>query len=173
MDLDEFTFPATHPTTTPIDSPPLWRLSPSASPTPSYLEATTGMKLNIKTSENGNFYSRKSCSFLEGKCLTKRSRLSGNNEDDDQAQEKMDMLWEDLNYEELFKSKRDSRLFEFHSKGSNEVMEFGCVPTPFKLVRTSTMKGGGSKIKRPSMVVLIKVLKRLFVLQQFAKKRSR
>ncbi|XP_021760254.1 uncharacterized protein LOC110725093 [Chenopodium quinoa] len=173
MEIDEFTFPTTNPNNSPIDSPPLWRLSPAASPTPSYEEARKELKLNAKIAENGNFYSRKSCSFLEGKCLTKRSKLGGNNFNDDQDQEKMDMLWEDLNYEELFKNKRDPRMIEFHGnypKGSNEIVQFGCVPTPFKLVRTSTLKN--TKSKKPSMLLLVKVLKRLFVLQQSTKKRS-
>lgn len=92
-----------------------------------------------------------------------------NNDDQDQDQEKMDMLWEDLNYEELFKKKSDSRMIEF--QGSKDVVEFGCVPAPFKLVRTNNLKG--VKSKKPSMLVLVKVLKRLFVLQQSAKKRPR
>ncbi|XP_021748618.1 uncharacterized protein LOC110714417 [Chenopodium quinoa] len=175
MEIDEFTFPTTNPNNSPIDSPPLWRLSPAASPTrSSYEAARKELKLNAKITENGNFYSRKSCSFLEGKCLTKRSKLGGNNFNDEQDQEKMDMLWEDLNYEELFKNKRDPRMIEFHGnypKGSNEVVQFGCVPTPFKLVRTSTLKNTKSN-KKPSMLLLVKVLKRLFVLQQSTKKRS-
>ncbi|XP_048504340.1 uncharacterized protein LOC125499502 [Beta vulgaris subsp. vulgaris] len=178
MEIDEFTFPTTNPDNTPIDSPPLWRLSPTASPTPSYEEAIKGLKLTAKIGENGNFYSRKSCSFLEGKCLMKRSKMCDSNnsttqEYDQDHQEKMDMLWEDLNYEELFKSRRDSRNIDYHEKftrGSNEVVEFGCVPTPFKLVRTNNIKSGNNK-RLPSMIVLVKVLKRFFVLHQSAKKK--
>ena len=172
MELDEFTFPTTNPST-PIDSPPLWRLSPSASPTPSYNQSPTTKESNFvpkKRDQNGNFYSRKSCSFLEGKCLMKRSKMGTNNhhntmymQDDDQ--EKMDMIWEDLNYEELFKNNHG-----FNPKLNNEVVEFGCVPASFRLVRTNNMKN--NTFKKPSFFVFVKIIKRLFVLQQSAKNKS-
>ena len=171
MERDEFTFPISSPNHSPIHSPPLWQLSPSASPTPSYGESRKGY---YDYYQNGNFSPRRSCTtyLIEGSCLSKRSKMEEN--DEDMLEDKMDMLWEDDLDEEMYRKK-----IEFSSKKSCEMVEFGCVPTSFKFIKSSSnVKNVNNSVvikskKKPSIFVLMKVLNKFFAPQQFSNKRSR
>uniref|UniRef100_A0A7C9DCP5 Uncharacterized protein n=1 Tax=Opuntia streptacantha TaxID=393608 RepID=A0A7C9DCP5_OPUST len=184
----DFTFPISDPTNSPIDSPPLWRLSPAASPTPSHSQQTPSSKLvdfHISQTENmainyGGGTQRKSCSSVEGGGLLRRLRMGcGEN---DQDEEKMDMLWEDLNEEVTRKDRISKRTFNLHDYsrgGQNKLMELGCVPTSFRLVKNNDYDHNKKVVKngkKPSVVLLMKAFRKLFLLhhsqQSSAKKRS-
>ncbi|KAK9713751.1 hypothetical protein RND81_06G049300 [Saponaria officinalis] len=201
--MEEFTFPINEQNNySPIDSPPLWQLSPTASPTPSY-----GVPRSVLAQNCVTWSPSKACSYnLEGMCFFKRSKMEEN--DDEKQEDKMDELWEDLNEEMFCKNRANNKIFELHnnnnhknnndnnnnfSKGGDEMVQFGCVNTSFKMVndknnninnsniynnKNVNNRGGvGNLVKRnkkASMVVLMKVLRKFFVLQQLSiKKRSR
>ncbi|KAL9245493.1 hypothetical protein vseg_019139 [Gypsophila vaccaria] len=195
VEKEEFTFPIHDPSYSPIDSPPLWQLSPTASPTPSYGKKCGGYGgVPTWSPRNSGSYN------LEGSCLFKRAKMEEN--DDEKLEDKMDGLWEDLN-EEMMSKKHAKKLHEFSkrtsSKNNSEMVEFGCVPTNFKFVsknnnsnhsindhnynkysvnynKNVNNKGGVGNLvksnKKPSMVVLMKVLRKFFVLQQSSTKRT-
>ena len=145
-----------------IDSPPLWNLSPIASPNSRHEEPPKG-----SAKEEGNdlkdekdyclwpkpieyIRQRKSFSHVEtgGKLVIKDGK-----EDSDHEEQKMDMLWENFN-EEL--SKNSSSRSNTSSR-----MQFGCV----KALKTSKINSATLSAKKPGMVVILKVLRKLFLLQ--------
>ncbi|CAN4081412.1 unnamed protein product [Withania somnifera] len=159
---DDFSFPAI--TNTPprfIESPPLWRTTSVAS---SCLQKNPRNDHNI-TSTKGEGHDneenldmsplifnkskyinqRKSFSYKEGAAAMKRMI----EDDDDEEEEKMDKLWENLNEEVSNQIKARTSCGKDHTKK----VEYRCVKS-FDLSKAS---------KRPSLVVLIKVLKKVFL----------
>ncbi|XP_020221907.1 uncharacterized protein LOC109804484 [Cajanus cajan] len=144
METEEFSFPRINDTCAHnIDSPPLWNLSPAASPNPYQ---------GIKGEENEFFRAklvaeaqRKSFSYVEN-C---RKKIGLEEEED----ERMDLLWEDLN-EELYTTTGSA------TSSSREVVEFRCVPS---LTVANANKGALLPTRnKPGMVVIVKVIKKLF-----------
>lgn len=144
MDTEEFSFPRISDTCSHnIDSPPLWNLSPAASPNP-YQGSRRG--------ENDCFGAklvaevhRKSFSYVEN-----RRGKNGFEEEED----KMDLLWEDFN-EQLYSTTTGSA-----TSSSREVVEFRCAQ---ELTVAKTCHNGLLPSKnKPAMVVIVKVIKKLF-----------
>jgi hypothetical protein len=82
-------------------------------------------------------------------------------DDEEEEEDKMDMLWEDLN-EELSRNSSTSRS---NTSSSRDIGELGCV----KALTTSRNNGGAATLatrKPAGMVVIMKVLKKLFLLQK-------
>ena len=157
MDTDDFSFPRisdTHAHN--IDSPPLWNLSPAASPNPYQRnkggeDDCFGEKLTAQVQ-------RKSFSCVENG----RQRIRLDDDDDD---DKMDLLWEDFN-EELYSTTTGSA-----TSSSREVVEFRCAPAS-----TVAKANDGALIptkNKPSMVVIVKVLKKLFSVNNAQRKPRR
>ncbi|XP_021895994.1 uncharacterized protein LOC110813247 [Carica papaya] len=155
---EEFSFPTI--TDCGIDSPPLWHLSPAASPDSFHQQI--GDKLRAGREENNGFAAsnseptrgnkqRKSFSYF-GKYSSMVS--------DDEVEEKMDMLWEDFN-EELkrsYSSRKESNSFP---SGGDKNMKVNVID--LKLSKT----GAGAAMispRKPSLLVFIKVMKKLFLL---------
>ncbi|KAL9382493.1 hypothetical protein Peur_025528 [Populus x canadensis] len=166
MATEDFTFPIfTDPVSCSIDSPPLWCLSPAASPDPYHEEtskesSTEGEERDqvfknsfptepIKHLTQGKSFSRKE---ELGSAASELVRRNGSLND---KEEKMDMLWEDFNTEEtLTRSHSSSRL-------DSEAVHMGCV----KALRLS--KPNGTAIisaRKPGLVVFMKELKSLFLI---------
>ncbi|KAA8538615.1 hypothetical protein F0562_028191 [Nyssa sinensis] len=152
MATEDFTFPTI--TDTPprfIDSPPLWR---SASATFRHEETErrgpTAEGENVSPQQTIIKYGqRKSFSCIESGVKTLTEDAS-----EDDEEEKMDMLWEECFNEELskkFGSGPDSDM------SPGRMVEFGCVHA-LKLSKT------GVSGKRPTVVVFMKFLKKLFLL---------
>ena len=143
MDTEEFSFPRITDTCSHnIDSPPLWNLSPAASPNPyqgnKREDDIFGAKLVAEVH-------RKSFS-----CVEDRRRKHGFEEEED----KMDLLWEDFN-EELYSTTTGSA-----TSSSREVVEFRCAQ---ELTVAKTCHNGLIPSKnKPAMVVIVKVIKKLF-----------
>ncbi|OIT36043.1 PREDICTED: uncharacterized protein LOC109242573 [Nicotiana attenuata] len=164
---DDFSFPTI--TNTPpcfIESPPLWRTTSIASgpleknPRNDHIIASTKKEVDHEEkfdmspliSNKSNYINqRKSFSYIEGAAAMKRmieDEQSHNHEEEveeeeeEEEEEKMDMLWENFNEE------------------SNQIMTRCC--------ENDTKKGQALSLsrasKRPSLVVLIKVLKKVFLL---------
>ncbi|XP_054787422.1 uncharacterized protein LOC129293456 [Prosopis cineraria] len=138
----EFSFPVINDSYSSfsIDSPPLWNLSPATSPNPYY-----GGLIR----EEGQ---RKSFSCIE------IGRLVSNEEEqeDDEGKQKMDLLWEDFN-EEL-SSSREKVEFRTVAKRRNSNASSGALILPSK----SGISNNKDRNNKPGMVVLVKVLKKLF-----------
>ncbi|XP_027364673.1 uncharacterized protein LOC113871768 [Abrus precatorius] len=148
MDIEDFSFPTVSDTCTyNFDSHPLWNLSPKGSSN-SYHVLVEGSKENEKDCFEAKLVSkgkRKSFSCVQnGKETTVV--------DDEEVP--MDLLWEVFN-EELSSASR------FAHSSSKETVEF-------KYARALTVaKTNGSLLQtkyKPSMVVIVKVLKKLFSL---------
>ncbi|KAA8546326.1 hypothetical protein F0562_002935 [Nyssa sinensis] len=146
MATEDFSFPKISQTPPCfIESPPLWRASNST--LPRHEETERGGDLKGEDDFSTTKYSqRKSFSCIEGSMKTAT----------EDEEEKMDMLWEDLN-EELSKS-CGSRPDSGVSPGI--VVEFGRMQKALKLSKT------GISGKRSSVVVFMKVLKNLFLLHK-------
>lgn len=163
-----FSFPIT-PIHSPIDSPPLWTLSPAASPAyriprkrPSYLEA--GGLINIRRLR------------FTG-CESDNPEDDDNNNDEDREEEKMGMMWEAWN-EELSKHRRQI-MMDLHT--SNSVFKLpkcanGNNVTANYAANTADESGNVMKTnivkKKRSVLVVVKVLKKLFLLHQSASSKS-
>jgi len=165
---EDFTFPIfTDPFSCSIDSPPLWCLSPAASPDHPYHEETSKESSTEGEESDQEEESYKDCfptepinhltprkSFSSVEELGKLVRRNGNRND---KEEKMDMLWEDFNTEErLPRSHSSSRL-------DSETVSMGCV----EALRMSKPNNGATAIfspRKPGLVVVMKVLKRFFLL---------
>lgn len=147
METEDFSFPRINDTCAHnIDSPPLWNLSPAASPNPYQ---------GNKREENDCFgekliaeSQRKSFSCVE----IGRKRF-GLDDDDDEQEDKMDLLWEDFN-EELSSTTGSA------TSSSREGVELRCGPS-LAVAKTNNGKLVPTKNKH-SMVVIVKVLKKLF-----------
>ncbi|KAK9943447.1 hypothetical protein M0R45_009054 [Rubus argutus] len=159
---DEFSFPTvdkirSSSNSTTIDSPPLWRLSPAATSTDDDDDDDEEDHSAITTPVE-NYNQRKSFSGNESGL-----RIMG--ADDDQItintttteeEEKMDMLWEDFN-EELYPI-RSTSTSDFNNYVSGEMLQLGCVGLGAFNLPKSTIT------TKPGVVVIVKVLKRLFFL---------
>ncbi|KAM7519173.1 hypothetical protein LguiB_018135 [Lonicera macranthoides] len=150
-DQEDFTFPTTTPPRF-LGSPPLWQSTTSTSSLQKQPKKKQPINQEEETFSNSkpiiisNINRRKSLSYIDDYCS-------------DDGDEKMDMLWEDLNEE--------------YSKNCGLVPVPDSGGSPGSMVRFGCVKGGG---KRPNMVVFVKVLKKLFVLHnshRSIKKRSR
>ena len=141
MDTEDFSFPRICDNCAyGIDSPPLWNLSPAGSPNP-YQVLREGNK-----GDDG-----KDC--FEPKVASKGQRIScvqyGKKRMGlDSEEDPMDLLWEGFN-EEL------TSTIGAATSSSREVVEFRCGTANGALVQTTN---------RPGMVVIVKVLKKLFFL---------
>ncbi|RDX80021.1 hypothetical protein CR513_39475, partial [Mucuna pruriens] len=144
MDTEEFSFPRINDTCAHnIDSPPLWNLSPAASPNPYQ---------GKKKGENDCFGAklvaesqRKSFSYVEN--VRKRIGL-------EEEEDRMDLLWEDFN-EELYSTTTGSA-----TSSSREVVEFRCASA-----LTVAKSNDGALFptrNKPGMVLIVKVIKKLF-----------
>ncbi|GLU06776.1 hypothetical protein SLE2022_237740 [Rubroshorea leprosula] len=155
MTTEDFSFPTitdSYPYS--IDSPPLWHLSPAASPDVVHYKSMRERERGEKEDDDRDCFvteekQRKSCSYIEKG--SKMSRRVGNAED---GTEKMDLLWENFN-EELSRS-CSSRM------DYGDMMGLGCVQA-LKLSKTS---GGMFSSKKPSVVVLFKSFRKLFLLHR-------
>ncbi|OAY23703.1 uncharacterized protein LOC110606492 [Manihot esculenta] len=173
---DYFSFPTTTDTTSSaIDTPPLWRLSPAASP--DFCHGTTKTEEEEEEEEDSDQdedyqdclpthqpikYSTqiKSCSWAE---RGGGAKLDDENED---KEEKMDMLWEDFNEELSIKRSPSSLRFD----SDIHMVKMGCIHQ-IQSLRSSTKTTSTAMVspKKPpaaaaSLVVFIKVLKKLFLL---------
>ncbi|MCE0481437.1 hypothetical protein HAX54_039205 [Datura stramonium] len=152
---DDFSFPTI--TNTPscfLESPPLWRPTSVASnrlqknPTSdhSYIASTKGEDheehLDMSPLMSNYINQRKSFSYIEGVAAMKRIF-------EDEEEEKMDMLWENLNEEISNQITTRTSCGKDHTKK----VDYKCVKS-LNLSKAS---------KRPSLVVLIKVLKKVFL----------
>jgi hypothetical protein len=170
MATEDFSFPTTGDTFPPcsIDSPPLWRLSPAASPNSSHEEPPNGAAKgeDHRNDEEDCFATgqikcsqRKSFSSVEG---CRRVANDDDDDDDDDEEDKMDMLWEDFN-EELSRNSSTSRS---NTSSSRDIVELGCG----KALTASKTHGTTLTTRKPGMVVIMKVLKKLFLMQNSHRK---
>ncbi|XP_055835109.1 uncharacterized protein LOC129903582 [Solanum dulcamara] len=161
---DDFSFPTI--TNTPprfLESPPLWRTTSVASrrlqknPKNDHNIASIkgegdhhdheeNLDMSPLISNKSNYINqRKSFSYIEGDAAMKRMNIEN---EDDQEEEKMDMLWENLNEE------MSNQIMTRTTCGKDaKKVEYKCVKS-LNLSKAS---------KRPSLVVLIKVLKKVFL----------
>ncbi|KAK7380607.1 hypothetical protein VNO78_33122 [Psophocarpus tetragonolobus] len=142
MDTEEFSFPRISDNCAHnIDSPPLWNLSPAASP---ISNECYGAKLVAEAH-------RKSFSYVES-----RKRFGLEEEEDD----RMDLLWEDFN-EELYSTTTTTG--SATSSSSREVVEFRCAPSLSVVAKANnTNRSLISTKNKAGMVVIVKVMKKLF-----------
>ncbi|KAJ4826173.1 hypothetical protein Tsubulata_034269 [Turnera subulata] len=183
MATEDFSFPAITDTfPNPIDSPPLWCLSPAASPAhyscthndgePAASEESTEgseeeaeeedfkdcLPVEEEPPSNHKYVARKSCSDLEDLVAAKLAANIAKGSSVitlEDKEDKMDMLWEDFNTEELFPRSTDTE------KSDSDVVSIGCVEA-LRLPKTGS--GAIFAAKKPSLVVFMKVLKKLFLL---------
>ncbi|XVF29980.1 hypothetical protein REPUB_Repub16aG0018000 [Reevesia pubescens] len=151
---EEFSFPTTtdlYPCG--IDSPPLWRLSPAASPDVFLDRKAKDCSTTEEEEEEVCFpgrpdehEERKSFSYVE-----KGSKLSKKVVGEDE-EEKMDLLWEDFN-EELPRSRSSS-------SSGDHMVELGCG----QALKLSKNNAPMFSPRRTSMLVFMKALRRLFLL---------
>ncbi|QCD94293.1 hypothetical protein DEO72_LG5g2376 [Vigna unguiculata] len=150
MDTEEFSFPRITDTCShTIDSPPLWNLSPAASPNP-YQGNRRG--------ENDCFGAAKLVAEVHRKsfsCVENRRKKNGF-EEEEEEEEKMDLLWEDFN-EELYSTTTTGSA----TSSSREVVEFRNAHelTLAKTTHNSLLHPTKNK---PAMVVIVKIFKKLF-----------
>ncbi|XP_016179298.1 uncharacterized protein LOC107621823 [Arachis ipaensis] len=166
MDTDEFNFPRISDTHAhAIDSPLLWNLSPIASPNPYQKN---------KGEEDGDFFGAKLISQVQRKSFSSvETRIQQRTLlDDDDEEEKIDLLWEDFNEELMCSSTTGSSA----TSSSREEVEFRCA-TPassrFANNNNDALVPATKNINRPSMVVIVKVLKKLFSVNNYQKKPRR
>ncbi|XP_027348634.1 uncharacterized protein LOC113860166 [Abrus precatorius] len=147
MDTEEFSFPRITDTCAHnIDSPPLWNLSPAASPNP--YQEKKGEESECMGAKLAAEARRKSFSYVEN-C---RKRIGLCNDYEEEL-DRMDLLWEDFN-EELSTTTGSA------TSSSREVVEFRCAP-PLTVAKTNNSALIPTKNK-PGMVVIVKVMKKLF-----------
>ncbi|MED6132539.1 hypothetical protein PIB30_019865 [Stylosanthes scabra] len=165
MDTDEFSFPRisdTHAHT--IDSPPLWNLSPAASPNP--------YQRNKGEEDEGDFFGAKLISQVQRKSFSSvENRRQQRTLLDDEEEEKMDLLWEDFNEELMYSSTTTG---SSATSSSREVVEFRCAtPTSSRFSNNGALVPASKNMNRPSMVVIVKVLKKIFSVNNYQKKQRR
>lgn len=145
MDAEDFTFPTiSEPFPRCIDSPPLWGLSFKANSDCNCSKDSDKEeeeKDDDDQEKEEELNSSASVPVTHNQSL-KYSRIGTTGEGEEEEEEKMDMLWEDLN-EELLSKHGDSE-----SSMGEEMVRLSCVPA----------------LRKPGMVVFIKVLKKLFLL---------
>jgi hypothetical protein len=153
-----------------IDSPPLWHLSPASSPNSCREEPPNGAAKGGDQRDEEDCFPprspieqsrRKSFSSVQG--CRKAANDDDDDDEDDDEEDKMDMLWEDFN-EELSRTCSTSRS---NTSSSRDMVELGCV----KALTTSKNHGAALTTRKPAgMVVIMKVLKKLFLLQNSHRK---
>ncbi|XP_014509696.1 uncharacterized protein LOC106768848 [Vigna radiata var. radiata] len=154
MDTEEFSFPRISDTCSHnIDSPPLWNLSPAASPNPYHGNTRR---------ENDCFGAAKLVAEVHRKsfsCVENRRKRNGfeDEEEEEEEEEKMDLLWEDFN-EELYSTTTTTGSA---TSSSREVVEFRSAHelTLAKTTQNSLLHPTKNK---PAMVVIVKIFKKLF-----------
>ncbi|KAI4346405.1 hypothetical protein L6164_007302 [Bauhinia variegata] len=158
MATEDFSFPTisdTHPYA--IDSPPLWNLSPVGSPNP-YQACSEGKRKKNRDKEDcfeGKFVTqsqRKSFSYIENR----RRRFGEDEDDDEDDKDRMDMLWEDFN-EELSSTTGSC------TSSSREAAELS-YSSSLKVANKTNNGALVSSKNRPGLVMLVKVMQKLFTL---------
>ncbi|XP_059455323.1 uncharacterized protein LOC132185581 [Corylus avellana] len=153
MLTDEFSFPKITSNTIPdhhftISASP-WRDSSLVYPDYNLDEGNYG---------RGESFSRKSFSYLESKMKREILDAAASPET---SEEKMDMLWEDFNEElqRVSKSSMDKKkeAERLSTSGATEEMQEFCGLQALKIPKTSR--------KRPNMMVVMKILKKLLLLR--------
>ncbi|XP_021647529.2 uncharacterized protein LOC110640513 [Hevea brasiliensis] len=135
MATEDFSFPTfTDTTSSAIDSPPLWRLSPVASPDSCHRITKTEEEEEEEEEDSDQEEDYQDCfptqkpikDSTQRKSFSWAERGGGAKLDDDgkdeDKEEKMDMLWEDFNDELLMKRIRSSSRFD-----SDHMVKMGCV----------------------------------------------
>ncbi|XP_022972924.1 uncharacterized protein LOC111471431 [Cucurbita maxima] len=146
---DDFTFPTAFDSFTrcSIDSPPLWRVSPAASP----ISDSNFRDTTAHTERADRFATVTFTSSLQ------RRRLESDEEEEAAAAaaaaEKMDVLWENLN-EDLSRNRR-SRLMKSAEIESVEIAELN----PSETSRSTATR------RKKTTTGIVKVLKKLFLMQ--------
>ncbi|KAL2538879.1 uncharacterized protein Fot_20270 [Forsythia ovata] len=135
---EDFSFPATTADSPPrfIDSPPLWH--PVSVPSPHEILERQDGKEESKESCNNNQRNN----FSRGMEIERREE---GEEDVEDEEEKMDMLWEDLND-------------EYSRNNSDRDVQISCVKT-FKLSKSNRHLISGKKL---SILLLMKILRKVF-----------
>ncbi|KAH6765198.1 hypothetical protein C2S52_014251 [Perilla frutescens var. hirtella] len=138
---EDFTFPTDSPPRF-FDSPPLWRRSSSA--------AAKGKEVG-----DGGIFNPPYFQEMRGGSAKVRSCTSLHDEDDEE-QEKMDLLWENLNDDQCGKTAQNSDI-----SSPRRDVQISCVKA-LKLSKASGrhMISG----KKTSILVFIKVLKKVFLM---------
>ncbi|CAL0333388.1 unnamed protein product [Lupinus luteus] len=161
MEIEDFSFPGINDTCSHnIDSPPLWNLSPSPSPNP-YQRKKEEKENDLFGEKLIAHGQRKSFSCIE--IGRKRIEL----DDGDDHEDKMDLLWEDFN-EELYSTTGSSTC------SSREVVEFrSCAQALIVSKNKSKTNALVSTKSGSSMVVIVKVLKKFFSINNNVQGRQR
>lgn len=148
-----------------IDSPPLWRLSPAASPI-SYRQKTASDR-NFRDTTGDAEKTDQFASVRFTASLQRRRRFSSDaaadGGEDEAAAEKMDVLWENFN-EELSRSRR-SKLKKSAEMESME--EIGIVKTRRRMAELNLSETSGAVAttrKATGKTAIVKVLKKLFLM---------
>ncbi|XP_023536234.1 uncharacterized protein LOC111797464 [Cucurbita pepo subsp. pepo] len=159
---DDFSFPtALEPfNRCGIDSPPLWRLSPTASPI-SYRQKTASNRSFRDDQKSDRFASvRFSASLQRRRRFSSDAAMDGEEEEEEVAAEKMDVLWENFN-EELSRSGR-SRLMK-----TAEMEEIEIVKARRRMAELNLSETSGAVVTRrkaTGKTAFVKALKKLFLL---------
>ncbi|XP_022932537.1 uncharacterized protein LOC111439032 [Cucurbita moschata] len=159
---DDFSFPtALEPySRCGIDSPPLWRLSPTASPI-SYRQKTASNRSFRDDQKSDRFASvRFSASLQRRRRFSSDAAMDGEEEEEEVAAEKMDVLWENFN-EELSRSGR-SRLMKTAEMEEIEIVKARRRMAELNLSETSSAVA--TRRKATGKTAFVKALKKLFLL---------
>ncbi|XP_040998160.1 uncharacterized protein LOC121244204 [Juglans microcarpa x Juglans regia] len=162
-----------------IDSPPLWHLSPAASANSCHEEeeeANSCHEEEEEEEEEEDCFApkpiqnsqRRSFSYVKG-----GGKLMNGEKEDDDEEEKMDMLWEDFNEElmcRITSCSSRSNAYASSSRDNNNMVELGCVKA---MAATPKNPGTALSTRKPGMLVMMKVLKKLFLLQNSHRKLKR
>ncbi|KAG6419839.1 hypothetical protein SASPL_116351 [Salvia splendens] len=134
--VEDFTFPATiaNPPPCLLESPPLW---------PAFAKHGQEDEWSFNLCDSFHEFKRNTITFRENFCYV------NDDDDDDCKEEKMDVLWEDLN--DKFSKKRDSSE-DSNSPGRDDHVRVCCVRT-LKLSKGNTISW-----KKASILVLIRFL---------------
>lgn len=143
MTTEDFSFP-TENVPSCIESPPLWHSSPAASSSDSHQEETAKELEEVRTERR-----RFSC-IENGQKIAKRD---GNEEEEEDQEETMDLLWENFN-EELSRSQSSLRANSEKFSG-DQIVAMGRVNQTLTFSRTKD---------KPPMFMVLKVLRKLFML---------
>ncbi|XP_050945546.1 uncharacterized protein LOC103500054 [Cucumis melo] len=167
---DDFSFPtALEPfNRCGVDSPPLWRLSPSASPI-SYRQQISCDRNFRDTASDGEISNRfPSASFQRRRRFLSDAAVNGEEEEEEEeaVAEKMDVLWENFN-EELSRSRR-SRLMKTAELEENEIVKARQRMAELNLPETSGAMATGRKAT--GKTAFVKVLKKLFLMHSSSRR---
>lgn len=146
---EDFSFPATTTDSPPpfIESPPLWRHPPPTAST----HREKPEKVKGKDVEHEEKFKASSSMNMK--------RESSFHDDDDE-EDKMDMLWEDLN-DEFSRRSCGKKVQNSDISSPGREVQISCV----KALKLSKANGHIFSGKKPSILVFIKVLKKVFRMQ--------